>query len=54
MIPKKDKGTIAEQARALLEGREVWRGSGAEYGVGVRRRLEGEGEADRGRVRGKR
>ncbi|KAL9117492.1 MAG: hypothetical protein Q9187_005969 [Circinaria calcarea] len=32
-IPKKDGMTIAEQAKALLQGKEVWRPSWKDYGV---------------------
>ena len=33
LLPKEDRSTIAEQARALLEGREVWKPSWKDYGV---------------------
>lgn len=32
-IAKKDGKTIAEQAKALLQGKEVWRPSWKDYGV---------------------
>ena len=34
MIPRADRKSIAEQARALLEERERWRPTWMEYGVG--------------------
>lgn len=33
LIPKKDGETIAEQAKALLQGKEVWRPSWKDYGM---------------------
>ena len=33
LIPKKDGKAIAEQAKALLQGKEVWRPSWKDYGT---------------------
>lgn len=33
--PADDRGSIAEQARALLSGKEKWRPTWAEYGIAV-------------------
>ena len=40
MLPKADRRSIAEQAKALLEGREVWRPSWRDYGVVAGKEVE--------------
>ena len=40
LMPKADRKSIAEQAKALLEGREVWRPSWRDYGAVTGREVE--------------
>ena len=47
LLPKADRRSIAEQARALLEGREVWRPSWRDYGAVTGKEVEVDMDVDR-------